>query len=84
MLGFNLAYSQWLTIFPSKVVILFAIFMFEVSEKREGWYGSGERGGRGEGRRRECAIADDCYPGFTITARFSGLVSSSHAESYTA
>ncbi|KAL1405301.1 hypothetical protein Q8F55_008928 [Vanrija albida] len=30
LLGFNLIYSQWLEIFPSKVVILFAVFIFEV------------------------------------------------------
>ena len=30
LLGFNLMYSQWLQIFPSKHVILFAIFIFEV------------------------------------------------------
>ena len=30
LLGFNLMYSQWNQIFPSKVVMLFAIFIFEV------------------------------------------------------
>lgn len=30
LLAFNLAYSQYLQIFPSKDVILFAIFMFEI------------------------------------------------------
>ncbi|ORX34479.1 major facilitator superfamily domain-containing protein [Kockovaella imperatae] len=30
LLGFNLMYSQWLQIFPSKHVILFAVFIFEV------------------------------------------------------
>lgn len=30
LLGFNLMYSQWLQIFPSKHVIMFAVFIFEV------------------------------------------------------
>lgn len=30
LLGFNLIYSQWNQIFPSKAVILFAVFIFEV------------------------------------------------------
>jgi hypothetical protein len=30
LLGFNLMYSQWNQIFPSKVVMLFAVFIFEV------------------------------------------------------
>ncbi|WWD22099.1 hypothetical protein CI109_106588 [Kwoniella shandongensis] len=30
LLGFNLLYSQWMNIFPSKHVIIFAIFIFEM------------------------------------------------------
>ncbi|WVR04536.1 hypothetical protein IAU60_001543 [Kwoniella sp. DSM 27419] len=30
LLGFNLLYSQWMNIFPSKHVILFAVFIFEI------------------------------------------------------
>ncbi|WRT64871.1 uncharacterized protein IL334_001807 [Kwoniella shivajii] len=30
LLGFNLLYSQWMNIFPSKHVIMFAVFIFEI------------------------------------------------------
>lgn len=30
LLGFNLIYSQWAQIFPSKHVIIFAVFIFEL------------------------------------------------------
>ncbi|TXT04875.1 hypothetical protein VHUM_03958 [Vanrija humicola] len=30
LLGLNLIYSQWIEIFPSKVVMMFAVFIFEV------------------------------------------------------